>query len=203
MQNFILFNSFVLYFDINQPKLLTIFHFFFNRNCREFYERRVRMAEIASQRWGDKGNKTNLVQQGQTSPNSLNSGEEPMIITTSDVTSSISSSSRDDSTSSYKESSANSSDHESSSHPVLPILPPSSSLSSSIITGDKLKNDAGGTDDMFVEKPFLKCATLPNRKSSSTKTNDMRTSTMLKKVLLFGQFLINKAQFIIFSSAVW
>ena len=166
-----------------------MFHFSLNRNCREFYERRVRMAEIASQRWGDKGNKTTLVQQGQTSPNSL-TGEETMIIGTSDVTSSISSSSRDDSTSSYKESSANSSDHESSSHPVLPILP-SSSLSSSIMVENKMKNAGGAVidADIFVEKPFLKCATLPNRKSKSTKTNDMRTSTMLKKVLLFAQFM--------------
>ena len=146
------------------------------------------MAEIASQRWGDKGNKS--VKQGQTSPNSLSNGEEAM--TTSDVTSSISSSSRDDSTSSYKESSANSSDHESSSHPVLHILPSSSSLSSSIIVGGKMTNTEDNdvvTDDIFTEKPFLKCATLPNRKSSSTKTNDIRTSTMVKKVKLFDQFI--------------
>ena len=143
------------------------------------------MAEIASQRWGDKGNKVNnnLVQQGQTSPNSLSG--EPMIIGNSDVTSSISSSSRDDSSSSYKESSANSSDHESSSHSVLPLLPPvsTSSMSSSITAvGDKIKDIEEPSGDMFTEKPFLKCATLPNRKSSSTKKNELRTSTMLKKV---------------------
>ena len=143
------------------------------------------MAEIASQRWGEQGNKShnNLVQQGQTSPNSLSG--EPMIIGTSDVTSSISSSSRDDSSSSYKESSANSSDHECSSHPVLPILPqPSSSSMSSSNTavGDKMKGTEEGSGDMFDDKPFLKCATLPNRKSSSTKKTEMRTSTMLKKV---------------------
>ena len=108
-----------------------------------------------------------------------------MIIGTSDVTSSISSSSRDDSSSSYKESSANSSDHECSSHPVLPILPqPSSSSMSSSNTavGDKMKGTEEGSGDMFDDKPFLKCATLPNRKSSSTKKTEMRTSTMLKKV---------------------
>ena len=143
------------------------------------------MAEIASQRWGEQGNKTNnnLVQQGQTSPNSLSG--EPMIIGTSDVTSSISSSSRDDSSSSYKESSANSSDHESSSHPVLPLLPPpsSSSMSSSVTAvGDKMKGIEEASGDMFDDKPFLKCATLPNRKSSSTKKNEILTSTMLKKV---------------------
>ena len=143
------------------------------------------MAEIASQRWGEQGNKTNnnLVQQGQTSPNSLSG--EPMIIGTSDVTSSISSSSRDDSSSSYKESSANSSDHESSSHPVLPLLPPpsSSTMSSSVTAvGDRMKGIEEASGDMFDDKPFLKCATLPNRKSSSTKKNEIRTSTMLKKV---------------------
>ena len=143
------------------------------------------MAEIASQRWGEQGNKTsnNLVQQGQTSPNSLSG--EPMIIGTSDVTSSISSSSRDDSSSSYKESSANSSDHESSSHPVLPLLPPpsSSTMSSSVTAvGDRMKGIEEASGDMFDDKPFLKCATLPNRKSSSTKKNEILTSTMLKKV---------------------
>ena len=142
------------------------------------------MAEIASQRWGEKGNKlnNNLVHQGQTSPNSLSG--EPMIIGTSDVTSSISSSSRDDSSSSYKESSANSSDHESSSHSVLPMLPQASSSMSSSVTavGDKLKNIEEASGDLFDEKPFHKCATLPNRKSSSTKKQEMRTSTMMKKV---------------------
>ena len=137
------------------------------------------MAEIASQRWGETDNKTSLVQQGQTSPNSLLG--EPMITTTSDVTSSISSSSRDDSSSSYKESSANSSDHESSSHPALPLL---SHSPTTIQMGDK-HNESEHTrieTNLYAEKPFLKCATLPNRKASSTKKNDMRTSTMLKKV---------------------
>ena len=152
------------------------------------------MAEIASQRWGEKGNKlnNNLVHQGQTSPNSLSG--EPMIIGTSDVTSSISSSSRDDSSSSYKESSANSSDHESSSHSVLPILPPSSSsISSSVMAvGGKMKDIEEVSGGMFDEKTFSKCATLPNRKSSSTKKLEMRSSTMLKKVPFYHNIFTSK-----------
>ena len=150
------------------------------RNCREFYERRVRMAEVASQKWGRNGNKMKSVVQGETSPISL-SGEPMVIVTnTSDVTSSISSSSRDDSSSSYKESSANSSDHESSSHPALPLLPP---LSSTPMNNHNTEDSV--VSNSFVGKTFPKCATLPNRKSSSTKNNDMRTtSTMLKQVHL-------------------
>ena len=142
------------------------------------------MAEIASQRWGDKDSpeNKNLVKQCQTSPTSFN-GEEPMIIATSDVTSSISSSSRDDSSSSYKESSANSSDHESNSHPALPML---SSPSSSSCTRPEIgmKTSDNTSSDIFTGKSFPKCATLPNRKSSSTKKSDnIRTATMLKKVI--------------------